>query len=107
MSYKDEKVLDIIKESAGVFIQQESNRSSLITVTNVFASKDFKKANIFVTVLPEDKEDTVLDFLKRKRKLFKEYLKRNTRLSRIPFVDFEIDKGEKARQRIDDISQNI
>ena len=105
MAYQDQRVFDIIKESASKFIQEESNRASLITVTNLMLSKDFKKVSIFVTVLPEDQENKVEDFLKRKRKDFKEYLKKNTRLNRIPFIDFEIDKGEKHRQRIDELSK--
>jgi ribosome-binding factor A len=107
MPRNDEKMFEVIKESASKFIQYESNQTSLITVTNVTMSKDFKKCDIFVTVLPEDQEENVIVFLKRKRKLFKEYMKKSTRLNRIPFVNFEIDKGEKSRQRIDEISQSL
>ena len=46
----------------------------------------------------------MLAFAKRKRSEFREYLKKHSALQRLPTVDFEIDYGEKNRQRIDEIS---
>jgi ribosome-binding factor A len=106
-NYRDEKIADVIRAAASEYIQRESNKQSMITVTNVMLSKDFKKVTIFVTVLPEHKEDAVIDFLKRNRPEFKSFIKANSRLTRIPMFDFAIDAGEKSRQRIDEISRNL
>jgi ribosome-binding factor A len=65
-----------------------------------------KYVNIFFTVLPEEKQEAVLEFAKRKRSEFRDYIKTKTRLGRIPTFDFEIDLGEKHRQKIDEISRN-
>ncbi len=67
-------------------------------------SNDEKYANILFTVLPDDKEEAVLEFTKRMRSEFRQYVKHNTKLGRIPMFDFEIDLGEKHRQKIDTIS---
>ena len=107
MEFKEQKTAEEIQKLAGKFIEVESNRDSLITVTSVNLTKDFKKAIIFVTVFPETQEDTVLNFLKRLRSEFRDFVKKNTRIGRLPFFDFAIDKGEKARQRIEDISQEV
>ena len=88
---------------AGEFIQSESNYQSLITVTDVVVTDDFQKATIFVTVLPEQKQNAAIDFLKRQRKEFKSFIKKKSRMSRIPQFDFAVDFGEKHRQRIDEI----
>jgi len=48
----------------------------------------------------------VLDFAKRKRAEFRDFAKKNIRAGRIPFFDFEIDAGEKHRQKIDAILEN-
>ncbi len=103
MNQKENKFKEIIWRVASEFIQSESNYQSMITVTDVAVSKDFQKSTIFVTVFPEHKEEAGIDFLKRQRKNFKEFIKRKTRLSRIPQFDFQIDLGEKSRQRIDEI----
>ncbi len=103
MTLRQEKIKKLIQNLAAKFLQNESNYTSLITVTDANVSKDLKKATIFVTVYPIDSEKSALDFLKRKRKAFKEFAKQKISMRRIPFFDFEIDKGEKNRQRIDEL----
>lgn len=102
---KDEKILELIKNKAAEFLQHESSGASLITVTNAALSSDGKRAVIFFTTLPLSGEKTALLFAKRKRKEFKEFMMKNTRLGRIPLFDFAIDEGEKNRQKIDDLSR--
>jgi ribosome-binding factor A len=107
MSFHKEKVIELISHTASEFIKRESNRNSLITVTNVTASDDLKYSNIFFTVLPENQEQAALDFLKRNRSEFKKFFKEKSRVNHIPFFDFLIDEGEKHRQKIDEISRNL
>lgn len=101
---RDKKIEEVIKKCATQFLLEEGSNASLLTVTNVVVSPKFEQATIYFTAFPEDKEKTALEFLKRKRPEFKELLKSETRLQRIPFVDFEIDIGEKNRQNIERIS---
>jgi ribosome-binding factor A len=103
MEHRQEKVANVIKEALAEFIEMNSNRQSMITITNVDLTSDFKRVNIFVTVFPEHAENAGIDFLKRQRSDAREHLKKRSRLARIPHIDFHIDKGEKARQRIDDL----
>ena len=102
-NFKNRKAEKIILKKASEFIQKESNRQSLITVTNISTSKDFQNATIFVTVFPEHKEEAGIDFLKRNQKEFKNYIKKETRLNKIPHFEFQIDSGEKSRQRIEEL----
>jgi len=79
------------------------NGSSLLTVTRAELTEDGKHATIFFTVFPDTFEKTALEFAKRKRSEFKEFVKENSQLGRIPLLDFEIDSGEKNRQKIDSL----
>lgn len=88
-------------------MQRQSNYTSLITITDVSVSDKGQRATIFFTVLPEGKEKGALDFAKRMRTDFREYFASQARIRSIPFFDFEIDKGEKNRQHIDEISRNV
>lgn len=107
MEHRAEKISNNIKELLGAFIEENSNRKSMITITNIYLTSDFKRVTLFVTVFPEQSENAALDFLKRQRSDARDYLKKHSRLARLPFIDFEIDKGEKARQRIDELSKEI
>ncbi|HEU0081217.1 MAG TPA: ribosome-binding factor A [Candidatus Paceibacterota bacterium] len=101
---KDERFDEIIRDMAARFIALESNRTSMITVTRVETKDRGALATVFLTVYPDSQEGAAIDFLKRQRSDFREYVKSHARLMRIPFFDFEIDKGEKARQKIDAIT---
>ena len=101
MAFNQDRFEDIIKSLAADFLSRESNRMSLITVTKVTTDAKGSRATVYITVLPEDQEQAALDFTKRQRPHFREYVKKNARLMRIPFFDFQIDKGEKSRQTID------
>jgi ribosome-binding factor A len=97
------KIANQIKELSAIFLERENNRTSLITVTSCSTSPDLKKATVFITVLPDEKEILALDFVKRKRKELREFLKKKMQIKIIPFIDIKIDEGEKNRQKIDEL----
>ena len=103
MTNRNKKVTNFIKELGAQFLGRENNRTSLITVTSATVSPDLKRATIFITVLPEEKERAALEFAKRKRGEFREFLKKNMQTKMIPFIDIAIDLGEKNRQKIDEL----
>ncbi|MDD5721467.1 MAG: ribosome-binding factor A [Candidatus Pacebacteria bacterium] len=106
MNQRNEKVANQIKELSAQFLGREDNKTSLITVTSATTSPDLKRATIFITVLPDSKEKSALDFVKRKLKDLREYLKKNMPIKIIPFLDVSIDLGEKNRQKIDELLRN-
>lgn len=106
MTERNEKVANFIKELGAQFLGRENNRTSLITVTSASVSPDLKRATLFITVLPEQKEQDVLSFAKRKRPELREFLKKNMETKMIPFIDIAIDRGEKNRQKIDELLRN-
>ena len=100
---RQQKVAQFVKELGAHFLGRENNKTSLITVTGCNISPDLKRATVFITVLPENKERDALDFAKRKRGELREYLKKNMQTKIIPFIDIQIDLGEKNRQKIDEL----
>ncbi len=90
---------------AAEFINTESNRQSLITVTRSKLSDDERRTDIFFTVLPEDKEEEVRIFLMRNRAPFRDYVKKHSENLRIlPTFDFKLDVGEKNRLDLEALS---
>ncbi len=72
-------------ENAGRYIAREAGRDTLITPTRATLSKDGKNATIFVSVFPEGQDDHALSFLMRHKDLFRNELKKTTRLARLPY----------------------
>ncbi len=104
---KDDKLKEIIRELAAEYFSRESNRQSLITVTGIELFSRGSRANILITVLPENKEEAALDFAQRQMNEFKQYVMEKSRIGRIPFFEVKIDIGEKNRRRMDEIGKNI
>lgn len=102
MSHTEQKET-LLAHAAAEFINFESNRESLITVTRCSLSSDERRAVIYISVLPESYEEHALHFLKRKRPELRAFVQKKTRLRILPLFDFEIDYGEKNRQALDEL----
>lgn len=92
-----------IRTIAQDFFQRESSGASLITVTKATITKDLKKTDIYITVLPDDKEEQALNFAKRMRPELRTAVKHKLQIRTIPTVDIKLDIGERARQKIDEV----
>ena len=107
MTLRQEKVQENLKHLAAQFLEKESNGTSLITVTTANVSKDLKKATLFITVFPDSNEESALNFARRKRSDLRDFVKSKLKMRTSPFLEFEIDSGEKNRQRIDELSLDL
>ncbi len=107
MSLKDEKIREAIRHAAAEFLERESNRTALITVTGVALKARGRSAVILFTVLPEEMEQGALAFLKRQRGALRGYIAKRVRMQRLPLIDCALDVGEKNRQKLDELSQNF
>jgi len=106
MAFRKEKITEQLQHLAGMFLAQESNNTSLITVTGAKLSDDLKHATILLSIYPVEKEVEALRFVKRKELDFRKYADTRLRAVRIPRITFDLDSGEKNRQRIDELSRS-
>lgn len=86
-----EKMIEALHKAASEFINRESNRRSMITVTKVSLDRRGKSAEIFVSVFPEKDTAAATDFLNRQRREFSDYLKKHLRVHSLPHVEFLAD----------------
>lgn len=107
MDNKDNKLKEILRELAAEFFSRESNRQSLITITDVDVYARGSRARILMTVLPVDKEEDAVNFAHRQLTDFKRYVMDKSRIGHIPFFEVAIDIGEKNRQKMDEISRTM
>jgi ribosome-binding factor A len=95
----EQEVLAIVQD----FFQRESSGASMITITRTEVSRDMKNGTIFMTVLPENKEDAAINFAKRMRSELRHYVMKRLPVKVIPFFEVEIDYGEKNRLHVDEL----
>jgi len=104
--YRSEKITNHIRELAALYIEREAGPTSLITVTRVMLSPDNKRAKIMISVMPKEKESAAFGFIRRNLGDLRKYITKGLKVNPIPFLDVEIDEGEKNRQKIDDLLAN-
>lgn len=92
---------------AAEFLSQTSNRQSLITVTRAQLAPRMTRGIIYVTIFPDSQEQIALGFLTRNMHEFKDFLKGRVNSRALPHLRFELDRGEKNRELIDEISRDI
>src|SRR5262249_46740337 len=106
MSKKEAQTKEELIHLAGQFLAREASKQSLITVTRADISEDLKYITLFISVFPEKEEQKALEFCKRERSAFRDYVIQKISLHFPPTVEFQLDIGEKNRQRIDDLTRN-
>lgn len=99
------RIEEALRVAAAEFLAREANRNTLITVTRVVLSDDNKHATIYMTAFPDTGEQGALDFANRNRPELKDFYKTRVRGALPPDLVFEIDMGEKNRQRLDELSK--
>jgi len=107
-NYKDKSItrgrgISIVREVIDKYISRNSGGQSLITITSMVQADKSNHMTVGVSVLPDNKAEAVIDFLKRNATEIRDEIKDKTRMGMIPYLQFELDRGEKHRQEIFDI----
>ena len=102
MTQKENKLKELIRELAAEYFSRQSNRQSLMTVTNVEIFSRGGKARI-----PETEEQAAIEFAHRQLTEFRQYVMDKSRIGRIPFFEVAIDIGEKNRQKIEELEESV
>jgi ribosome-binding factor A len=105
--FKDQKLSSQITRYAAEYFEQESSSDPLITITKTDILDKGRRAVVFFTAYPQDKEEEALDFAKRRRSDFRKFVTAKKNLGFTPKFDFAIDFGEHNRQRIDELLSQI
>lgn len=92
---------------AAKYIALEAGRTTLITPMRSDLSPDRKRVTIYVSVFPTEHEEAAVAFLMRHKDQFRNYLKKAARLAVLPYITFEVDFGERNRQRLDELSGEL
>ncbi len=96
---------EIARLAGDFFMRNVRVPDTLLTVTRAVIADNLTRATIFFSVLPEHRESIALAIAKRARSDFRTYVKERRLFHPIPIFDFDIDAGEKNRQRVDELTR--
>ena len=104
-SQRQNKMQQELVRQIGKAIVLIAGPQALITVMRADVSPDFKEATISISVIPTPEENKALFFLERHAHEIRSHLKDTLATRTIPFLTFELDAGERNRQRIDELTR--
>ena len=91
MNERDHRLESSFARIAAEFLQGEANSDPLITVTRCQLGDRGRIATIFVSVLPAEKSEHVMNYLRRKRSDLRAYAMTHIRTHTIPTFEFLLD----------------
>ena len=105
MSLRINKVNSLLRNLVSSFVGREFKSGTIITVTHVETSRDLRNAKVFVSIFPDSKSDDTLKLLEKKSRDLKKYVQPLLKMKFLPEFEFELDYGEKNRQKLEEILQ--
>lgn len=100
MSHRNLKIDELIKKELARIILKELEfpQDCLLTIINVKTGADLKKADVFISVIPSQKENRILRLLKRKQKYFQYLLTKRLAMRSIPTINFQLKEKENTNK---------
>ena len=102
MNQRISKVNKLIRQEVGkiILIETDFPRDIILTITKVETSTDLRYADVFVSVLPIDKEAEIMELLKEEIYFIQQKLNKKLYMKPLPRIRFVIDKSGEDVERI-------
>lgn len=109
MSQRIPKLNELIKEEVGKLILKEFDfpKDILVTVTRAIITPDLREGRVFVSVLPEEKKDLVLDVLNRKIYFLQKKIDKKLKMKFVPKISFVEEKKTIEAAKIEEILEKL
>lgn len=109
MSYKLQKINELIKQELGkiIFEEEEFSPGVLVTLMAAETSPDLRHANVTVSVFPTEKGKQVLKKLSAHVFGLQQSLNKKLRMHPTPKIRFVLDSSESESQKIDNLLEKI
>lgn len=107
--YKQEKVNNAIKKLLATIILKELDFSNqtIITITRVECSSNMFFAKVFVSVIPENERDDVINVLDNNVRKIQSILNKKLQIRPVPRIEFVKEKMTESAARIEKILGDI
>lgn len=105
--YRQERASSLLFRLVSEFIAEHWVGASRVAVSRVEVGKGFKEAAVYIVVSPESQEKNALKELAGMRKKIYNEVAGILKTKFTPRFEFRIDKGEKNRERIEDLLKSI
>ncbi len=109
MSRRINKINELLKQQIGEAILRnlDLKQGTLITITNVRVSTDFKLAKVRISIMPFLNSEKILKILKNKRGIIQKVVNQKLEMKKIPKIKFELDKAEQRTEKVEQLIKQM
>lgn len=109
MSHRPAQVASLIERYASEFIRRhlEIPPGVIVSVSRVVIGPDLKFAKIYVSILPEDRREEILQHLMQNRLALQQALARRLTMKFAPKIGFALDTTASQAERIEGLLDKI
>ena len=106
---RTQKVDELIREELSSLIRRELEipPTVMVTMTRVDVAPDLSHADVYFTVLPDNKRGTALTYLKQNATLLRTALAKTIKIRNTPRLHFILDEKEIYSQEINSIIAKV
>jgi ribosome-binding factor A len=109
MSKRIQRLNQLIKKEVGQLILREIEfpKDILVTITRVEVTPDLRESKVYVSALPEENEEKILDLLNRKVFLLQKKVDKRLKMRPVPKISFWKEKSTAEASRIEEILEKL
>lgn len=108
MSHRKEKINSLLEQEIGKIILREIDipPGVLATVVEVKTTEDLKEAKVFISILPFDKSQKILEILNKNIYFIQQILNKELRMRPVPKIAFRIDSSMEEIDKVEKLLKN-
>jgi len=109
MNRRIEKIESLMQSVLAQMIARDFavSRETIISITKVKASGNLQEAKVYISVLPDEKRDLVVNALEKEVIFFQRALNRKLRMRPVPKIIFVADANPAQAQQVETILENL
>ena len=109
MTKRIQRVNQLIKKELGQILLREAEfpKDVLVTITRVETTVDLNEAKIFISSLPENRGEKILEVLNRQIYNIQQKLNKKLKMKFIPKIEFREEKKTKEAGRVEEILEEL
>lgn len=100
---------ELIKREFSLIVLKEVDfpEGVFVTITRVDTSDDLKQANVYISVMPENKSKLAIDIIKKQMYFLQQKLNKRLRMRPIPRINFTSEKLTFQAAKIEEILEKL
>jgi len=108
MSIRVQRVEELLRKQLSELISEKiGGEYGLVTITSIIATADFKLADVYFSIIPEEQAEIFMKILEKERSGFQHILGKRLKMKFTPKLIFHLDQSKDKIDQVDELLKEI